>query len=287
MTAPRSSGPWTEPTGGVRTPDGFERTLQQLMSLSDGDRGVLNMVAFGPQAVPLLREPLFQREPSGLFDPRRRVVEVLAALGADNVLAEFLRTDRDIADPVERAGEDAVLNAAARAVGDVADEETIRRLLWLAEKRHLAGPIEVLGLRRLPAAMPCLIAALEDDLARPAAADAIRRFGRGATCALARGASDRNVRYGSESESSLRRRRTALALLLEIGDLVKVTREQQSEWVNDADPDIAVLGCRVLLSSHDPLYRHDALQKLALLSSRVHWRLRLDIDGILREHGTD
>ena len=265
----------------------LERALAQIMSLSDGDRGVLEVVMFGARAVPPLRGLLLKRESSGLFEPPCRVVEALAALGAQDVLATFLKTDRDIADPIERAGEDAVLNAAARVLRDTADEETIQRMLWLAKERYLAGPIEVLGLRRRTEALPCLIGALADDLARPAAEGAIRCFGRDAAVALARAGSERDVQNGSESESSLRRRRTALTLLLEIGDLTAVTLRQQVEWAEDADPDIAVAGCRAMLGGRDAMNRRRALQKLARLSPRVRWSLHLDIEGILREHSTD
>jgi hypothetical protein len=43
---------------------------------------------------------LFAREPSGLFEARCRAVEVLARLGAHDVLADFLAFHADAADPV-------------------------------------------------------------------------------------------------------------------------------------------------------------------------------------------
>jgi hypothetical protein len=49
-------------------------------------RAVAELVALGTSAIPPLREPLFEREPSGLFQVRCRAVEALAALDAYDVL---------------------------------------------------------------------------------------------------------------------------------------------------------------------------------------------------------
>jgi len=265
----------------------LDRAVDRLMSLSEGDRGVLDVVACGRQAVPRLRTLLFQREPSGLFQPRCRVVDALALLGAHNVLTEFLMADRNIADPVERAGEDAVLNATARALHRVADETIIERLLSLTETRRLAGPIEVLGALHHVDALACLIAALADDVARPAAEDAIRQFGHDAAAALVAGASERTLRDGFESESSRRRRRAALALLMEIGDPVRTSEQQRSEWINDDDPQIAVEGCRTALRSGDPAERQVAVRRLIDMLPAVPWHVQREIEERLVEHDAD
>jgi hypothetical protein len=265
----------------------LDRAVDRLMSLSEGDRGVLDVVACGRQAVPRLRALLFQREPSGLFQPRCRVVEALALLGAYDVLIEFFVADRTIADPVERAGEDAVLNATARALHDVADETIISRLLSLAETRRLAGPIEVLGALRRVEALPCLVAALADDVARPAAEDAIRQFGHDAAPALIAASTERTPQDGSESESSRRRRRAALALLTEIGDPVATSGQQRSEWINDYDAQIAVEGCRMALRSGDPVERQVAIRRLIDLLPTAPWHVQRDIEERLVEHAAD
>src|SRR5271166_6155040 len=66
-------------------------------------------------------------------------------------------------------------------------------------------------------AMPSLIDALEDDASRPTAEAVLRRLGRAARPVLLRAASLHLPSVERESESSLRRRRIALALLAEIG----------------------------------------------------------------------
>ncbi len=263
------------------------RAVERLMSLQEGDRGVLDVVACGAGAIPRLRTLLFKREPSGLYQPRCRVVEALAALGAGDVLIGFLNADRDTADPVEQAGEDAVLNAAARALRGVGNEAFFRRLLSLAETRRLTGPIELLGTFRRPEALPCLIAALADDLARPAAEDAIRQYGDAAMGALLGAASERTVQDGTETDSSRRRRRAALVLLLGIGDAAGVPSQRCAEWVHDDDPLIVVLGCQVALAGGAPAERRAAIRRLLDMVRVVAWRLRQGIEDCLVEHGDD
>jgi hypothetical protein len=93
----------------------IEHAVGRLKSLHDGDSGFLEVVELGPDVVPALRRLLFEPEPSGLHQIRGRAAEALAALGAFDVLADFLRSRQPIADPVERLGEEVVTGAAARA----------------------------------------------------------------------------------------------------------------------------------------------------------------------------
>lgn len=267
--------------------DALARALDRLMSLHEGDLGVLDVVVCGTRAIPKLRVLLFQREVSGLYQPRCRAVEALTTLDARDVLIEFLDTDRRIADPVERAGEDAVINAVARALRDVRDEAVFRRLLSIAETRRLAGAIDALGSFRRPESLPCLIAALADDLARPAAQDALRQFGRDAITALLAGATDRTEQAGAESESSRRRRRAALALVLEAGGPAAMPSQRRMDWMHDDDPEIAVLGCRVVLRYGDATERLAAIQRLIDMLKLAHWRVRHDIEDCLVAHGED
>lgn len=268
-------------------PDELARALERLMSLAQGDRGLIEVVACGARAIPSLRAMLFRREPSGLYQPRCRVVEALARLGVNDVLLEFISIDREISDPVERAGEDAVLNAAARALRDVRDEFLFRRLLTLADTRRLAGAVEALGAFRRPETLPFLIAALEDDLARPEAENAIRQFGHEAMGALLEGARNFAPQGDSNSESVQRRRRAALSLLLEICDPVDIPPQQRVEWINDTDPAIALLGCRFVLASGDATAKAAVIRTLINTLPSAQWRLRHDIDDCLIEYCDD
>lgn len=199
---------------------------------------------------------------------------------------EFLGTDRDIPDAVERAGEDAVINAVARALRHSSDEAVFRRLLFLAETRRLVGPVEVIGAMRRREALPCLVAALEDDLARPAAEDALRNFGRGAVPALLEGARTATRHDGEESESSRRRRRSALRLLSEIGGPAGIDAGLRTNWRTDPDAEIALLGCRLAVGLGDAAEHRAAVQQLIQMLHRVPLTLRWEIAACLVEHAS-
>jgi hypothetical protein len=187
--------------------------LLKLRSLHDGDMGVVETIACGAAAIPELKEILFAREPSGIYETRRHAVEALAGLHALNTLREFLAAHRDIQDPVERTGEDAVMNAAARALGRAPDTRDLPMLLHLVRERPLAGVIETLGKFRQPGALPYFIQALGDDFLRPSAEDAVLKLGRRAVRSLVHAALDKDPLDGRETSSSIGRRRSVLRLL--------------------------------------------------------------------------
>ena len=265
----------------------LECALERIISLQDGNRGVLEVVACGPGAIPPLRILLFRREPSGLYQPRCRVVGALAALGARDVLRDFVNADHDIADPVELAGEEAALNAAVRALHGQDDEAFFQRLVQLASTRRLAGPIELLGIFRRPEALSCLVAALADDVARTAAEYAIRQHGRAAGPTLLAGATERVMQDGADTESSRRRRRAALGLLLGIGGAAGLSRQQRDVWRLDDDPWIVLAGCRLALAYGASTERCAAIRRLLDMLPAVDWRIRRDIEDCLIEHGED
>jgi hypothetical protein len=99
----------------------------------------------GPSVIPAVRAFLFRRERSGIYQPRRWAVDVLAALHAYGVLEDYLKRPRIAADPVERAGDEAVANAAARALSRVREEWVFRLMLDLAEWHLTSGVVEALG----------------------------------------------------------------------------------------------------------------------------------------------
>lgn len=129
---------------------------------------------------------LFERDPSDLFEVRCRAAYALAALGAHKVLLEFLRLPHDASDPVERLGDDAVINAAARAVAKWREEHIFRLLLALAKRRILPGVIAALGSFSRPEAIPCLVDALAEDECRPAAEATLSNLNQSARLVLCR-----------------------------------------------------------------------------------------------------
>ena len=164
--------------------DAVQRAIGKLKSFHDGDIAVLEVVACGDRAIPALQTLLFDREPSGLFQVRVRAVDALAKFGAHEVLVEFLSTPHDVTDPVERLGEDAVINAAARALAYHSDQRVFDLLLRLAHRPCLTGVIFALGNSLRPEAIPLLVEALSEDASRLTAEAVLKRIGAAARPAL-------------------------------------------------------------------------------------------------------
>lgn len=266
--------------------DELQHALDRLMSLRDGDHGVLEIIACGRVAIPELKTLLFKREPSGIFEPRCHVVDALAALGDRDVLREFLDQYRPRADPVEDAGERAVVNAAARALHADGDEALFRRLLFLAEAYRLPGPIDALGRFKRAEALPCLIASLCDDLARPAAQAALLGFEQAAVPALVDTLRDADRDGGWEFESSLRRRRAALALLSRLRPSAPLPAVLCLDLMRDADPAIAAGACHAALVSA-AIERQTVIRRLRELLPQANWLLRMEIEEHLASAARD
>jgi HEAT repeat protein len=274
----------------IKSPRSFEliRAIERLKSLHDGERGFAEVVSLGVEAIPALRDILFRREPSGLHVVRCRAADALAALKAHDVLAEFLQLEREISDPIERLGEDAVINSAARGLARAGDERAFRLLSGLARHRLLNGVVAALGSFRRAETIPLLVKALAEDHVRLTAEAAIRSIGAAARPALIEAAATPDDR-DRESESSLRKRRSAIALLVDL-------RASRKEWpalrplMLDKDVQVAILACRLGLAAGEPVERSYAISRLGALRSGAHWLERLQIDQYLanfgRRHGS-
>lgn len=263
--------------------DGVQDAVRKLQSFHEGDIGFVETVAYGRLAIPALRAILLAREPSGLYETRRRAVEALARLHADDILIEFLNAPLDTTDPVEQTGEEAVINAAARALAESADSRVTPLLLELAERAPLAGIVEALGKRRCVDALPYFIKALAEDFTRPAAEAALRNLGPAARAALLETAT-RAASDPPETVSSKRQRRSAFGLFLELGP------PAQEEWpairrlMADSDARIAELACETCLAGADEAAKVAALLRLVDLLSSVDWLLEEKIEDCLVKH---
>jgi HEAT repeat protein len=222
----------------------IEHAVGRLKSLHDGDSGFLEVVELGPDVVPALRRLLFEPEPSGLHQVRGRAAEALAALGAFDVLADFLRSRQPIADPVERLGEEVVTGVAARAIARLREEWVYRLLGDLAAHCCVAGVLAGFGSFHRKDSIEIFIRALSEDEVRLTAEAILRGFGRAVRPALIAAALDRGDAPNPESESHLRNRRSALGLLLEIGIPPKKLPVLRP-LLEDSDRQIALLACRV------------------------------------------
>jgi hypothetical protein len=263
-----------------------ERLIARLQALFDADHAALELMALGPPAILPLRRFLFRREASGLYQPRVQAVGTLAALRAEDVLLDFLRgaPDVDIVDPVERTGEDAVINAAARALRHRRDDETFAALTAIAECRRLAGVVEALGEMRRQKAIPYLIEGLASDFCRPAAETALCKFGAAARPAVIRAALNAIPSVEFESVSSLRTRRSTVTVLRDIG----VTLEQWSVleplmW--STDEWLSALACSLALAPGQPkLDKENAVRRLFYLLRSSDWLLTVEIESWLAEN---
>jgi hypothetical protein len=259
----------------------IEGAMARLKSLHDGDTGFLEVVELGPAAVPALRRLLFEPEPSGLYQARGLAAEALAALGAFDVLADFLVSREPIADPVERLGEEVVIGAAARAIGRLREEWVYRLLSVLATHRCITGVLAGLGSFHRKDSIEIFVRALGEDEVRLTAEAILRGFGRAARSVLIAAALDPGDADRSESESHLRKRRSALGLLLEIGIPPK-------KWLvlrplmEDSDRQIALLACRFCFEFGSGQDLARSARRLIDLRSGADWLERERIDDLLK-----
>ena len=260
-----------------------QRAIEKMRSLRDGDLGVIDAVACGRRAVPALRNLLFEREPSGIYQPRCWAARALSILGAYDALFEFLDMAHEARDPVERAGDDAVINSAARHLSVLRDERVFRLLMRLANTRLRPGVIGALATFHREEAMPYFVAALGEDDCRLIAEPVLVAFGRIAQPLLLEAATTPSPSAESESETSIRKRRSALALLMEMGVPIELWPSLRG-LVFDQDPRIAVLACDLCLSVGREEEWGGAAQRLAQLLENASWRRESDIEECLVRH---
>jgi len=237
------------------------RLIERLDSLIDGERAAMALVACGQPAVQALQRFLLDGRPRALYQPRRWAVRALSALSAKTVLMEYLRSPAWIVDPVVQFAEDEVRGEAARELAGWASEDVFRLLREIAETAMLAGVIEALSRFRRVDAVPYLVRALEDDFCREAAEQGLRALGAAARPALLVAAATPLPARGEERPSSLRRRRSAVTLLSEIG-ITSGDWTTLEPLLGENDLEIQVETCRLALAvgvSFDVTRTRDAL----------------------------
>lgn len=259
-----------------------ERLIARLDSLRDGASAVAELAACGGKAIEPLRRFLLKGKPSGIFQPRQRAVEALGELGARDILIEYLVTEKEIADPVERYGEEAVENTAARLLSSGRDEETYKTLLRLLRRKAMPGLIDAVGEFRRSDAIPEFIAALGDSIGRSFAEEALRKMGEEAHGALVTAALTPHPSVEYETPSSLHRRRSALRLLTEL-KLSQEDWQDLSSLADDRDPDIAARANRIALDIAEEGEKKLAVRRLVKMLSDSPWSLQIEIEGWLLE----
>jgi hypothetical protein len=253
----------------------------RMRSLRQGGLAVLDAVTAGAAAIPVLRELLFEKDSAGIFEPRKRAVQALAALGASGVLKEFVVRWQPASDPIERLGDEAVLGAAAVALAETGDEEAYLILSDIAREHPIPGVVEALSRYRRVESIPVLIAALADDCAGAAAEQGLRSIGQEAVPALVDAAVFVTTGpSGRETPSSIRRRRRVFHMLYELG----ATREawdRVRESIKDQNDEIAALACKIGVSVAGDMQMRECAGQLVELLRRVRWPIRQEIEECL------
>jgi hypothetical protein len=226
---------------------------------------------------------LFERERSGLFQTRCRAVDALARLGAYGVLIDYLNVEQPAGDAVEQLGNDAVINAAALAVIKVRDDQVFDLLFRLAARPCLTGVVSAMGSFGRVEAIPRLIDALEDDASRPTAETALKRMGKNVRRALIAAAMRRLPNSEHESDSSRRRRRSALKLLARMGVPRRLWPEMR-QLMSDHDAEVSVIACRICLTNGSAADTRGAVLRLTRLMPNVDWILRDEIKDYLTKY---
>jgi len=261
-----------------------EKTVETLLSLHSVASGEIRLMRMGKAAIPALRSFLFRREPSGIYQPRCAAVNVLLTLGAYAPLRDYLLHESGATDPVELMGDEAVINAAARALSRVRKQWVFQLLLDLARSRSSAGIVEALASFDRVEAIPVLLTALAEDDSGPVAQKALARLDAAAydpliTTALAPLPSARD-----ESETSLRRRWRALEVLAEAQLSTKQGRPL-SVITADCNPRLAYLACKISLHFAEDKERDRLVTRLNELAAHADWILAMEIEHCLQAGG--
>ncbi len=274
------AGPYS--TGRDYTDDEIRSFVADLESLPGGDLTVALLVGCGQRAVNPLREFLLNGKPRGIFQPRQRAVEALGQLGAKDVLREYLSQKRDIADAVVRFGEEAVESSAARELARWRTDEIFEFLMNLGQQRMLAGVVDALREFDRPEGVTVFLRALEDDVCRPNAEEALRRIA--AMCKPQLFQAARSVPSDRDEKPSERQRRRSVVRILCDLDL------SENEWMElrpvleDGDQEIAIMAAEMAVDWASAREKEAAARFLIGRLEWAHWFLQIRIQDCLRRN---
>jgi HEAT repeat protein len=260
--------------------DQVARLIDELQSLHDAESAALKLITCGPVAIRPLRDFLLSGKPSNVFQSRYLAVKVLARLGAKEVLVEFLKSEREIADPEVRLGEEAVKEIAARELASWRTGDIFALLLDLISRRPLAGFIEAIGEFRRPEAVAYLIDALADDVCRTAAEEALKNVYGFARPLLIAAVSTPLPDVTHESPSSIRRRRSAVRLLAERG-IAGTEWPALAPLLDEEDPTILTAISSIGVAIASPEEKEKITRRMLELLPGAEWSLQGDVESVL------
>jgi len=259
--------------------DTIEQLVRHLDSLLDGDRAAAMLLAKGPAVVPSLSHYLLEGPPRTIALPRCRAVHTLGELGAYSVLISYFQDRQPPADPVVLFAEDAVRSAAAQELSRWPTEESFVTLLEATRTRATGGLVRALGRFQRAEAVPVLFNLLEDDLCREEAMEALRKIpdaARNYGTLLLRGQTELSV----QSESSLRRLRATLHLLLEFA-LSGADWEDVQRWLQIEDAEVVIAVVSIGLKIGPEVQRKSMFEALLRIARSANWAQEDTIESLL------
>jgi hypothetical protein len=256
--------------------------IREMDGLLTVEAAAVKLVSHGAAAIEPLRRYLLDGRPSAVFQPRRWAVRALSGLGARDVLLEYVRRANDPIDPETRLGEDVVVGEAALLLSNFEGPEIADALLEVARRRAIPDLLKAL-VRICPArVLPILARALGDDFARPTAEELLGQQGSAARADLVEAATLVEPTRQEESETSRRRRSSALRLLGPIGlDADGWARLQSG--LRDRDPEIRIRTAALGVAFGPPAAVQASGRVLLAAISASPWYLHEDIvDALTR-----
>lgn len=262
-----------------------EAVVARLRRLHDGEEALHDVAMLGDAARGPLQALLTEREPSGIYQPRILAARALGTIHAEDILLAFLKAPRFPDDPVERAGEEAVVNGAAEVLAARRYAPAFPVLKEIVAGRpHLIGSVHALASYDRAEAIPELIAALGDDGSRHAAHAGLVRIGPPALAPLMeciqRLSRERNAAF----ETNRRHRHGALLVLADMG-LPDGSWPLLAQLMNDPDRRICAAACGVMLRHGPPDRKREAGSLLSALWRGGDLRLRIEIEMLMRGSG--
>lgn len=162
-----------------------------LNDLRQGPAHYGDLVAAGEAVVSPL-EALLRGPTETVEQPRQLAAEILGDIAGNGCEAAACALHRALEDSLARwlspqlqESEDLIASIMARCLGRVGARDALASLMRGLRQRRLPGCAEALGLLQHAPAIPALIDCLQDDVARPDAMAALRRFGPAAVPLLA------------------------------------------------------------------------------------------------------
>lgn len=260
----------------------IRKLIEALDSILDGELAVTKLVACGNRAVPHLEQFLLNGKPRSVALPRCRAAHALGELAAYSALITYFLLYKPPSDAVVLFAEDAVRSTAAEELLRWKSEEVFEVLLHASKQRATSGVIMALGEFRKPESVPLLFHALEDDVCRDQAKQALRKIQDAAQQYAI--LSFRNLTetqlYGS---FALRRRRAVLQLLCEFGVSVEEWKDLRY-FLAEQDTEVVIatasIGSR-LASDGD---QREIIHALFRVSRHLNWAQEDEVARLLDKH---